>query len=119
MDKNTTKPAMPTAMLKELPLRLFIEIAALIFAAGITYSAITTNRASISANAIAIQILQSQLSDHSSILAQNVTEHKYIIKALDGLVEKIEPIVEVAVRGNEHMADDDKHLNQVQWNSKH
>jgi hypothetical protein len=51
-------------------LRIYIELAGLIFAAGVTYSAIQSN------------------------------------KTLDELVEKIDPIVEVAIRGNEHMADD-------------
>jgi hypothetical protein len=90
-------------MKKELPLRLYIEVASLIFAAGITYSAISRNTA-------AIETLQVKVARHDSILAQNVTEHKYIIKTLDTLVERLDPIVEIAIRGNEHMMDGSKHL---------
>jgi hypothetical protein len=41
--------------------------------------------------------MSEKLSDHASILAQNTTEHRYMIKTLDELVEKIDPIVEVAM----------------------
>ena len=95
--------------IKELPLRLYIEIASLIFAAGITYSAITTNAAAINKNTIVIEAIERKVSEHDAILAQNVTEHKYIIKQLDSIDAKLEPIVEIAIRGNSHMGDASKH----------
>ena len=93
-------------LIKELPLRLYIEVASLIFAAGITYSAITANKAAIEGNTMMIRTMNVKVSSHDAVLAQNVTEHKYIIKQLDGLVDKLDPIIEIAIRGNEHMADD-------------
>jgi hypothetical protein len=89
-----------------IPLRIYIELAGLIFAAGVTYSAIQSNKSAIDTNSLLIRQMSEKLSDHDAILAQNVTEHHYMIKTLDELVEKLDPIVEVAIRGNEHMADD-------------
>ena len=93
----------------KIPTTLVIEVIALIFAAGITFGAIRSQGVAIENHTVALKVLTTKVSEHESILATNRTEHKYIIKQLDIISEKLDPIIEIAIRGNVHMANDTKH----------
>jgi hypothetical protein len=79
---------------------------AFVLACGVTISTVRTQGAVLEQHAVVLQHIEQRLDDHDTQQASNTMEHKYIIKQLDNIDAKLDPIIEIAIRGNEHM----KHL---------
>ena len=81
------------------------QLIAFIFACGMTYSAIRTQGVIIEQHTIVLQAMEIRLDASEVNQSSNQVEHKYIIKQLDGIDAKLDPIIEIAIRGNSHMAN--------------
>jgi type VI protein secretion system component VasK len=86
-----------------------VEIGVFVFACGMAYYQFQANAAMLKEHTAQLKALEKRMNQYDTNNALNLNDHSNIKEQLERIEKKLDPIIEIAVRGNEHMSNKEIH----------